>query len=115
MLNLNKIVLQNEEQCGFYNGRLLLICQTCDDGIDYTIYDDERRLSDVDGGQFDYPDDEDFKGYTVEELFDFVRDTQLGIEFDENSVELDYNTIDVINEKVDEISNIMYEVWELLQ
>ena len=76
-LNLNQILFEYGVDNVIYHaymdgdGRFMLCHENDDEGcIDYTIY--TRTGYEEDGGCFDYEDDEDFKGYTLEELLEFA-------------------------------------------
>lgn len=111
-VNLNEVLFKigsDRVIRGFNNNDgLLLICQECDSGIDYTIYN-TIDFEEVDGGQFDYLKDEpDFGGYTVEELFDFVLGCD--IYFDEDAKDLEDSEIEYFMNKMDEIYDIISEL-----
>ena len=69
-LDLDKVLFDDgdkNEYHAFINNKCdVLICHECDDGIDYTIYNN-RGVS-LDGGQFDYNDEL----YTVKDLLLFA-------------------------------------------
>lgn len=69
-VNLDKVLFdesdKNEYHAFINNQSEVLICHECDDGIDYTIYDNRGVV--LDGGQFDYNDEL----YTVKDLLLFA-------------------------------------------